>query len=353
MRLDRVSFEIDRVGVTIAEALAALFVGGHLDAAIRAARARERARREADDLGDDLTHEELQGLVNTWRSARRLSSADETRAWLEASGLELDAVTEHLRAVRLLERARERGLSPEEEEEQDAGQPPALVAGLLARVAEGAVIDGGMDGLLIVAQLDLAAAPPDEEEPLDAQRAAARLDLERRGGPAWLRAELGLDDAAIERLVERRAWWLHTRARVLTPEALEQRLTRDHRGLTRVEVVSAHFDAEAAAREAICYVRDEKKWLEPLGGEMGFTTHRSTRFVEDLPADRVGAQLATGRTGDVFSAPDPAGGFTVYEVVGRIEPALRDTEVRARVEARVLSQALAPLASRRIRAIIT
>lgn len=336
MRLGSTAFDLDQTPVTWADVLARGYLGRRLEPLVAALAESVGAMELAANEGFQQDTAAVKAAMNAWRTSRRQASSDETRAWLEARGLTLDDLVNWVQRTQQRELFRTRDTIP---------VPEIRSLPFLAHELEFA----GRDESLVLEIANEAVVPPAEKKALEIERAKLVAAFARVGTPEAIAAALGVPADSVLHAFEHAANYRLAREKILTPAALDEQLARDRRMLARVEVAAARFDSESMALEAAACLRDEKKWLEVLAGEMGFESSRETWFVEDMPPSSLNTQLATGRPGDVFGPFQKDGGFFVYEVLTRIEPNLTDPEVRHRVETRVLTRALQLEVQRRVR----
>lgn len=87
---------LDEITVGTQDVVNYLRVNGDFAPALRDVVERKMCAQAARESGMDVTDEELQEVFDNFRYSMGLEEADDTKRWLEASGLSLDDLEEHL-----------------------------------------------------------------------------------------------------------------------------------------------------------------------------------------------------------------------------------------------------------------
>jgi hypothetical protein len=267
-----------------------------------------------------------------FRRERRLTSADELRAWLDARHLTVADWRAYIR--RLV-----------------AGGTPGPASATPGQVVESIWAEGICDGTFDACRDRLAAG------------AAARADTqpgELIPPPDWFErtpspdeaARLGIDPAEVARRI----------ARIWAGEVALERFRDEIRGsdgpsrwlaANNLDWLAVDYEmlgtgSEDAAREAALLVRQDGLTLAAVGDLAGVPATRDRHYLGDLPAE-LRPQIVSAAPGELIGPLALADGpYALLEVHGKTEPTLDDPEMRSRAEAEAIGAATARLIDERI-----
>lgn len=298
----------------------------------------------AEDLAEELDGEPdpsgIQAFSDRFRYERDLISAGETEDWIRARGLETEEFTGWMysRACRLALPD-----APPSSQLEDlhhrlhvhlwmSGHMDALDVALQRRVASRLEIDARGE------QLDLAPAR-------DAFLSRHGLDDSNVDG--WLE-KAGRDQSWLEEMLRLEASYDTIRQSALTPEAREREMRSLGTALARVAILTLDLESEAAAREAVLCVREDGSTLEQVAEESGFRSELTEVWLEGVEPE-LAQRLFSADEGEALEPVSVDGGFRVFQLVRKLEPALSDDGVLAKVDESILRQTFEALCSRHIR----
>ncbi len=291
-----------------AEVLAAAELRGELAPRVEDFEGREAARSRVDNRT-------LQRALTRFRTARRLTAADDFKAWMAQRALSLDDVADHL------ERAM---ATPGEERGAGAG-----AEGLYAELVCTGVLDLWMVALgrrlacladaPVAPEVEVdAAGPPVPLEP-DAWR---RLQQAEHLGRE--REEVSLTDVRVRRLLETRK--------------LE---------LIRVELDVMEVDDVDVARELrLCLVIDQEE-VASVVERSGARSGRSAAFNAELPRE-LQREILAAVSGDVIGPITTGTGARVLRVAKKSLPSVADPVVREKLEGELRRRAYGNLLPRHV-----
>lgn len=269
------------------------------------------------DWPDDST---LDQAATAFRYDRDLLTSEETEAWLERHGLDLDSWSDALMREVL---RRDRG----DRVTADVLAPADIDDATL--IAEG-VCTGAFDrwaGMLAaraaVAHLQDAASPDDD----------GSGDIVARHAP-WLD---GLDgvDAQLAPIVRALAADRAAVAAAVTAEALAIHVDRARLDWVRVDLERITFPSVDAAREAALCVREDGLTLSEVAIESRLPVVDARTLLDALDPALRDAVLSAS-PGDTIGPIETPGGVVVAHVVGKAAASLDDPLVRARAERSVV-----------------
>lgn len=87
---------LDDVDVTVQDVVDYLRISGEFDAFLQTVTGRKLAVEAAKEAGIEVTDSELQEAADNFRSAMGLDRAEDTEKWLEAKGISIDDLENHL-----------------------------------------------------------------------------------------------------------------------------------------------------------------------------------------------------------------------------------------------------------------
>jgi hypothetical protein len=121
--------------------------------------------------------------------------------------------------------------------------------------------------------------------------------------------------------------------------------------LTRLELEVVDFESRDAAREAALCVRADGNSMAGVASDGRYPHYQLETLVEDLPAGLQQTFLCAA-TGELLGPFERGDGFQLSQLVRKIEPDLRDGEVRRRVERQILERHFSELVGKHVRWII-
>jgi len=237
--------------------------------------------------------------AKAFRYDRRLITAEETEAWLQARGIDVAQWMGWVRRTVLREQFAE--------QPHDADAPPDDLIWVTGRCG----------GRLDAAALALA------------RRVAAHMARHGETPPAD--ADV---DSAIDRL----------RAEVVTDEAVAAEVARKQLDWVRVEFDEARFASEGAAREAALSVRSDGMPLAEACTTAGAVLDRRTVLIEELD-DTVSTAVLGARPGDLLGPF----GLLLVRIESKEMPSVDDVDIRRRAADALLAAALRREVAQRVR----
>lgn len=347
MNLTRCVLKVDGQPITAGDVLAFARLNGWLSSYRALIRDRFACAALAEAEGTELSEEELQVRVDEWRGERDLQSAEETEAWFEKHGLDLDGLAEHLErkemalafAARNAEAQQALQNQPDAENEVDAQLPSE------------AQFEGSFEPL--IERVAWLVAAPQEAQPQPLQAAMAEV-LEAGGfanEAAFANAATvyGLNPARARKILEMAASFRLWKRAHATGEALSRELAARKQELRWYEIDAARFESLDVAREALCCVKDEGAPMAEIAARAEATCTRQRWHFDELSKQPAGTRIASAREGEVAGPQEiPGGGFEIYQVVARGEAELSDERIRARLEADITRRLLGGDVARRV-----
>jgi hypothetical protein len=238
---------------------------------------------------------DVDAAAQAFRRERRLVSADELQAWLEARGLTVDDWLGYVR----------RTLARESDDLGAFGAP----AGNHETWVE-AMCSGTLDMLAVTLATRLAVAPDTSFAELEAAFDAFSIAA-------------ATDDAIAREVASARLDWL------------------------RVEYATARFADEDAAAEAALCVREDGDALDAVATRAGAELEERYEWLEEIDA-RLAPLLVAARPGEVVGPLPTLDGSLVAEVRCKTTVDVEDPEVRERAAAAVAEQAASRLVTERV-----
>ena len=317
---------------------------GDWDALERETAAGQACLRRAR-LGHAIPEAEVDAAAAEFRYARDLVAAQDAVAWLQRWGLERAEWMDCMRravARRLwaadLPRIAAAHAAPAAEVHA-AMMPSALCDGRLKKMAEALArraavrdwlreqgddaVDGAATGGLPAAARDLPA------------RGVTGLDAERL-------AERGAVVTALE------AAFRLFRERVVTPQAIDARVTQRRLDWIRFRSRVALFASDAMAREAALCVREDRLDLNEVAADAHVAVEENAGFLDQVPKTLRDAMLAAG-VGELVGPVPLDGRFGLIWIDEKRVPVADDAEVRRRAEGEVIERAVRRVAQERTR----
>jgi hypothetical protein len=281
-----------------------------------------------DPPGVAVGEREVQNAADEFRYARGLISGDDALAWLERSGLTVDAWAGFL--VRRLLRERWRAYI-DQRPGHAAPQHPAD-----DDVAAEGICSGAFDRFALVLAGRAATAVAGGGPIMTAD--PSRLDRVLREHRTWLAA---LDQRGLGERLSHVAYLDETFAdragTVPTTDALASQLGRHRLAWTRVDLERLAFATADAAREAACCVRDDRRTLT----EVAIDVRAPVRDTRDVLAQLEPALRDAVLSADIDTLIGPIEVGSRHEllwVLAKRPPDLADPLVRALAAAAVVEQ---------------
>ncbi len=274
-----------------------------------------------------LESAEVQGcdeVVTAFRHARGLISADDTRAWLAAWGLDSETWERVLHAERLEAESDTSLCAAAVSDHEVAGAlwAEAVCSSCATRFAE------AFAGAVALA----AEAPP------------GAAPVSPKPCPPLLRRWLGWPDheiaARLARLAALDAASRRARRSSCGSDAVAAIVERQRLSWVRLGGVYAEFPKEGMAREARLRVQADGEPLARVAHEAGARAWEIRACLEDLPAELQPAASA-GQPGDLLGPVRSGEGFTLLAVTSRAAADPADPLVRRRAEQALEADALA------------
>ncbi len=264
---------------------------------------RKEAAKRGEESDAELDASAIDEAAIAFRYNYDLITAEETEAWLEARRLTLSDFSEYFARVEWGKTSAGRGeasafpFEDSDEETRDLFVVDLVLSGELDRMAE---------------RFAWRVAASDDED-LENLEAAYRDQCEKR----------------------------------LTKEARERELGAVRLPLTRFAVEVIELESRDAASEAFMCVRDDGMSMEEVARAGRYPFRRMELTLENIPDDM--QQRFLSLTPGSLLEPTPRDdGFVLTRLLQKNEPKLDDTEVRERIDQRILSRYFADLASGKI-----
>jgi hypothetical protein len=291
------------------------------------------------------TSEDIGAAAEEFRYARDLLTAEDLERWLERWDLPLQDWEDYTR----------RSLLDPALVESSAGVPPG--AGASSSPLEPAVwAEAVCSGALAAWAARLAAlaafaarwreesAPGEGAEPAGEPRPPPR----RTGDGGGHSEDAGPEDDAFRRmLAEFESAYGRLVARLVTPQAIADRIARRRADWTCLEGVLLAFDEENQAQEAAMLGREDREPPQVVARTSGAMLEEGRFFLEDLdPAIR---ELLRGAPRNAWAGPFAAGGrFLLLFIRDKIPPLPTDSGIRRRAERSLLDSLVKQEVSRRV-----
>ena len=277
----------------------------------------------ADEQGFEAAAADVEGAVDEFRLQHDLISGEDTEQWLAHCGISLDDFEAFFSRRLLVDRFREQAIdigrdySPSEADVADHAWPETILTDSFERltVPFARRVAARLDGNTPCA-------------PADVKKARRDAETRLRGHP--------FDPKWFAELVEMEAIYAAAERAALTPEKCEREIRTRSLQLTRVEMAVVTFPSLDQARETYACVTGEGESLEAVATRSGRAFDLVTRFYDEVPED-VRSLFFSASPGKVFPPAETEGLFAVHAIRRRIEPALSDAEVLARMRERLLS----------------
>jgi hypothetical protein len=284
-----------------------------------------------------LARRDVEAAADAFRAARGLFAAAETEAWLRRCGLSAESWMRCVRrdllrrqaAGALAERASRYPVSQQRVDRHALAE--GICSGHLLRFAEKLA---GRAAVHAKVRQEAAAAGGAEELPAAAEGPApdaGACDL------------LGLSPEGcrerLEALARVEESFRRFCAQLLTPRAVGRQIAARHTDWARVEVRSASFPDEAAAREAAACVREDGEELAEVAARARVAVRPERFYLEQVEPDLRGPFLSA-RPGDLLGPLRWGGEHRLVRVLEKTLPSEADPELRRRAEQLLLQAAL-------------
>ncbi len=285
-----------------------------------------------EEQEDEVSQEALQAAVDAWRSGRDLESAEETDAWLSARSLEVD----HVVAFSERRLAAERAPDVTGKDVDPAEVSSELYAFLVCKgELERQAVELARRAAAHAAWVEGGRTSPTPEE-VSAHRARTPRSLAVAPGP---RHELL---ATIDSVFELKV------AASLEPERIARAVENARLDLLQLDVTSASFATQDAAREAVFCIEEDQDELARVAGRASVPVRHRVAFASELDV-KLRSTLLSTRVGRLVGPFEEAGRFVLYKLEKKIEPTPGDPEVRARISRRLRDRAFRDEMEARVR----
>lgn len=343
MLLSHPAFDVDGVTVPMGCVVASGMVSGRIMGAFNELRDGMACDALLDATNQGLTGKDITPVLNQWRNAHGLTSAELTERWLTAYGLEVSDLATYISRRIAVERV---GAHIDTARQQTPAPLPAAIAGLLDHLLFTDRLTDLVQDVAQRAAVDTALEPHQVER----EQRAVLESLAEVGGIEGVSQLFQLTPEQGQLVLGMEARFRLADREVCSAELLQRELRRSRRGLTRVEYAQAVFPQEGIALEVSASLREDRQmWLEQLAHQLSVEPTRHERFVDDLNDSATATRLATGQVGDVIGPERLGAGFVVSEVLSRREPVLDDPDILARVQRVLRRRAFSSAVERRIR----
>jgi hypothetical protein len=135
------------------------------------------------------------------------------------------------------------------------------------------------------------------------------------------------------------ASWRHFPTHILTPELIEAQIAGRRLHWIRIDAQSAAFPDEAAAREAMCCVRDDGETLATVAGRVHCSVRAERFYLEAIESSLYDRFLAA-RPRELLGPLSVAGESRLYYVIHKVLPSATDADIRQRAAASILQAAV-------------
>lgn len=279
------------------------------------------AEAERTDRWPDAA--EIEAASNDFRYARDLLTSEETEAWLERVGFDMDVWSTVLTRDVLRSRWPDLAVLL-----AGAGAVTTIEETLIS--AEG--ICSGLFTQFAQRLAERAAVARTSDDPGSEANVITMIEAARTRNAPWLAAlpDRELDESLrhLGAIASRAGSAL---AAAITPAALAVHLERYRLDWLRVDLERLDFDTEAAAREAEWCVREDGLTLSEVAIESRRSVMDQRALLDALPVSLRPAVLSAS-PGELVGPIEVEGRFVVAHLVAKTSPTLDDAVVRARAE---------------------
>ena len=332
---DRVVFEVEGERFRWGDVILAATVWGEWPEFERTVREGLACAARADREGEPFPPDRLEAAADEFRYERDLYSAEETEAWLAARDISVPKWRAFVRRTTL------RRAWADELEATLAADPPTDHA-----VTDELWVEGRCSGTFEadatrLAQLAAVAAQTGVDAPAET-KPAATTDLPILDMSEEVRREI---IARIDRLTRAEE---ALRRRVLTPDAVEEEVTRRQLEWVRIDGRYLHFPELSAAKEAELLISEDGLTIEDAAERSGTRLHKGAWYLDQVQPP-LSLALIGAQAGDLVGPVDSAKGFLILQVDDRVAPSGTDPAIRERAEGRIVATAMAIAANDLVR----
>lgn len=271
--------------------------------------------------------------AEAFRLEHNLITGEELERWLEHCGIEYGQFEAHFASRTLASRFCKQlaGIR------RDYGPNADEVAGALWPAA---LLSGNFDAFTLPLARR-AAVRADASASAEASAVALAL---KNGG--WRLPKALLAPGLLDELAALDALFQAAEREVASPARCARELQERAYQLARIVVVEAVFPSLDQAKEAFLGVKADGLGIEEIARRAGLEPAEATHFAEDAPEGAV--PLLSALPGQVLEPEVVEGGYLLRCLRRRIEPALSDPVVAARVRERLLAAHLDALVARHV-----
>lgn len=285
---------------------------------------------ELDAEEATLSADEVEAACNEFRYDRDLTTADETEAWLERWGLDLETWSSWITVGLLRDRA-EPGVA-----EGDGAQEPGEAAIQAEAVCSRALT---RFAYRLASRAAIAARSDQESQPsgsgLEPDEVPPEVDV---GG-----LSLGLSPDEVRerfRMLAGLEGAYHRFAEAaVTPETIEARIRTHQADWIRVRTRSVLLSSEDVAREALLSIREDGASLEELAEDAATEVEEGSYYLEELePA--VLERLMAAQKGELVGPVRQEDRFGIFLVLDKLPPSSSDPVIADRARESLLDSAV-------------
>ena len=310
------------------------------------ARACEQIAEDSELVTDD---EILQSMSEEFRYERELLTAEETEHWLASHDLSEEDFTNYF--VR-----RYWGKHLNREVQNQKSDFLAATPDLIELLRVDLVLSSRVNRHVSDLSWRLAALLNCRQTRgvllAEAQQHERLRFLERTGYtetsiPAALEA-LGRDPHWLNDCLEMEAAYRLICDELLTDERRSRTLTVLRLPLTRIEVETMTVQSPDAATEAVLCLRENQCSMSDLASECGSSCERTSVLLGDC-SENMQQALLSSSPGNILAPQRDEGAFVVCRLISKTEPSLRDDDVIAQLDWRLLQTHFSELTCERVR----
>jgi hypothetical protein len=274
--------------------------------------------------------EEVLAAANQFRMAANLRTARQAEAWLRDRGLTIGNWYKYIQRTLLRKRW------------------SSLLAALTERyparaeqIHRALKIVGICSGHLPHAAVQLAARAAVHASLHAAKSLPSgdRLPMPPAVADSCLRLSAEACGQKLANLARLEASWRYFRKNIVTPEAIEAQIATQRTHWIRIDAQSVAFPDEAAAREAVCCVREDGEILAAVAARVNGSLRPECFYLEAVEAPLYHRFLGA-RPGDLLGPLDVAGESRLYYIIDKVLPSATDADICQRAEVRVLQGAV-------------
>jgi hypothetical protein len=287
--------------------------------------------RRLDELGLELSADELQAGANAFRSGRNLYSADELSEWLAGWGLSLSEWLDSVRRGLLRTKWAAELERVVEEHRPDDDQVALLLW-----------IEGVCSGVLERAARRLAGRAA-----VAAATGSSDVDVEAPASALEQARDFGSDPKRLGRIYALEAAFARFRGGETSVDAVHKEIERNRLDWVRVEGEALAFADQDVAREAALCVR-EGMAFEEVARQAGVESGILRRFLEEAEAE-LQPHLLSATEGSLIGPVLVGEQFMLLRIQTKHVPTSEDPDVRHRAEQALLRRAVAREVAQRVR----